>query len=348
MTYEEKLDKLITRIVEERRMTRKGHKTTISFTHGSFFKLPFIDVVKLCLQLQDDEKVIKIVNAYQPIDENDPYDAPTTTDYLDSDTIYVEVDTKFDSWYEKRLLEKKSNFDQLDYKNLVKIIDVALDIDQQLQISGSTKVEIESLPQVARFRDLFPGDSISTRKIYEQYRQEGATYLKNKGALSSLEIIDRDFGFGYMKMSVNLIPFNELLAKAKIEYSKRIGKPEKSNESQTPQEQRVPTTAPTWSDSFKWLSGKKYSFGQYGTIEFTSKDRLHILTTLVNKLGGWATVKELSGNKDDKYVRTTIKQIENRLPKETKEVIKIVPTTDDNLLPKPSGGAYRIRFIPKT
>lgn len=348
MTYEEKLDKLIERLAEERRLTRKGHSTLVTFAPGSFTKLMYLDVVKLCLQLQDDEGVLKIVNAYQGVDTFDPYEPAGTTNYLDSDSLVVELSDKFDVWYEQKLLERKSNFDQLDYKNLVKIIDVALDIDQQLQISGSTKVEIESLPQVARFRDLFPGDSISTRKMYEQYRQEGATYLKNKGALSSLEIIDRDFGFGYMKMSVNLIPFNEILAKAKIEYGKRIGTPEKSNESQTPEEKREFATTPAWSDIFKWLSDKKYSFGQYGTIEFTSKDRLHILTTLVNKLGGWATVKELSGNKDDKYVRTTIKQIENRLPKEAKEVIKIVPTTDDNLLPKPPGGAYRIRFTPQT
>lgn len=39
MTYEEKLDKLIERLAEERRLTRKGHATKISFSNGSFTKL---------------------------------------------------------------------------------------------------------------------------------------------------------------------------------------------------------------------------------------------------------------------------------------------------------------------
>lgn len=101
---------------------------------------------------------------------------------------------------------------------------------------------------------------------------------------------------------------------------------------------------PEWPDDFEWKDDV-FVFGKYGTISFTSQDRKFILEKLTVKKGDWATINELKGNKDAGYVRSTIKQIEDRLSKDAKKYIVIVSTQDDNFGNKPSEGAYRIKLL---
>jgi hypothetical protein len=97
-----------------------------------------------------------------------------------------------------------------------------------------------------------------------------------------------------------------------------------------------------WPNDFKW-DGKSFNFGKYGSICFFSKDRTLILKTLTDKKGGWAKMHELKGKKTDGYVRSTIKQIEDRLPATARGHISIVSTQDDDTEAKPNTGAYRIK-----
>ena len=114
---------------------------------------------------------------------------------------------------------------------------------------------------------------------------------------------------------------------------------------EAPVKQGIISALPNWKNDFVW-EGKKFVFGEYGSINFTSKDREHILRTLTDKKGGWATISELRGNKDAGYVRSTIKQIEDRLPNEARKHIKIVSTQEDDSIEKPNAGAYRIKVQP--
>jgi hypothetical protein len=68
MTYDEKLQKVICKLKEERDLTRKGHKTKVTFTDNSFTKVQIREICKILLQLQDDEGIVKIVDALQLIE----------------------------------------------------------------------------------------------------------------------------------------------------------------------------------------------------------------------------------------------------------------------------------------
>ncbi len=137
--------------------------------------------------------------------------------------------------------------------------------------------------------------------------------------------------------------FDDFFKAIKNEFEKRkksLGNETKS-ETHTKVNETVKKEA-VWPDDFRW-EGKDFIFGKYGSISLVSSDRKHILKVLTDKKGGWATINELKGNKNAGYVRSTIKQIEDRLPEEAKGHIKIVSTQDDDSTEKPSQGAYRIK-----
>jgi len=104
---------------------------------------------------------------------------------------------------------------------------------------------------------------------------------------------------------------------------------------------------PNWSDDFVW-KGNEFVFGNYGSINFSSDNRRALFKTLSDARGNWIAIGKLKGNKDANYVRATIKQIEDRFIPELKKHVIIPSTQNDDLEPKPSQGAYRIKFTPST
>lgn len=118
MTYEEKLEKVISKLQEERELTRRGHVTKVTFNDHSFTKVRVGEICKILLKLQDEEQVLKIVDAYQPVDTLDPYEKIKDENYDDVKVIVVELMEIFDGWYEDYLLKQKSRVTNLDYKNL--------------------------------------------------------------------------------------------------------------------------------------------------------------------------------------------------------------------------------------
>lgn len=112
MTYEEKLQKIVSRLKEERDLSRKGHKTEVVFDDVSFTKIRIREICKILLKLQDDEHAIKIVDAFQPIETvpTEKLTAPPSDDddYAGVEIIMVELDEIFDEWYKKYLLEQEA------------------------------------------------------------------------------------------------------------------------------------------------------------------------------------------------------------------------------------------------
>lgn len=128
-------------------------------------------------------------------------------------------------------------------------------------------------------------------------------------------------------------------------------KQQKNNRHKPLKKPQVVKKQPTceWSDDFKW-QGKSFVFGKHGTVNFNSKPRIALFRELTQARGGWITVQKLKEitAEDENYVRPTIGQIERGMKKELRKHISIPSTEEDDLQPKPSQGAYRIKFTPKS
>ena len=169
--------------------------------------------------------------------------------------------------------------------------------------------------------------------------------LKQRGVIDDFKLSEGLHRWqSTVTVSLKLSKFNDFYEAIKDEYIKRNKENDGSEKPQnTPTKiNREASEEAVWSDDFRW-EGNDFVFGEYGSINLVSSDRKHIFKALTEKKGGWATISELKGNKDAVYVRSTIKQIEDRLPEKAKEHIKIVSTQEDDSIEKPNAGAYRIK-----
>lgn len=342
MLYEEKLNLILKAIVEARKAAINGQSVKLYLNNDNGLNhIGKEEVRDILHKLEIEEKIISI---------NDIHNRLLPLNRQPKDLIYLLIDirNRFDDWYEKYLIQQKSKPENLNWINLLKILDVCSDINEKLQISRSTVVLIPSFPYppIGRFRELFPIDTVGTRKNYQQYRWESAQFLQLEGI--ALEVNPRigdlsDYGDIHIKVIASKFDsfYRSILAefeKRKESYSEE-GKPVTIAKVDQPASEEV-----IWPDDFRW-EGKDFVFGEYGSINFTSKDRQFIFKTLSDKKGGWATINELKGNKVAGYVRSTIKQIEDRLPVKVKEHITIDSTQDDKSQEKHSIGAYRIKVL---
>lgn len=338
MTYEQKLALIISAVIEARKATRKGQPTTLylNFTNG-LDQLELDEIRGILLQLQD-EKILKLhqeTNRLLPLSQQ-----PANPSYL-----FLDILEDFDEWYEDYLMQQKTGLENLDYINILKIYDVVLDINEQVQLTNKASVAIHLLPHLVRFSILFPTDSIGFRDKYCEIRWDSLKYLKQKGIIDDFKYNEGLHRWqSTVTVTFKLSKFNDFYESIKNEYVKRNKENEGNGKQQeiTTKIDREATEEAVWSDDFRW-EGNDYIFGEYGSISLVSSDRKHIFKTLTDKKGGWATISELKGNKDAGYVRSTIKQIEDRLPDKAKGHIKIVSTQEDDGIEKPNAGAYRIK-----
>lgn len=128
-------------------------------------------------------------------------------------------------------------------------------------------------------------------------------------------------------------------------------KQQKNNRHKPLRKPQVVKKQPTceWSEDFKW-QGKSFIFGKYGVINFNSKPRIALFRELTKAKGGWVTVRKLKEvtEKDESYVRPTIGQVERSMKADLRKFISFPSTGEDDPQPKPSQGAYRIKFTPKS
>lgn len=338
MTYEEKFDIVVKAIVEARKITPPDYDTKLKITHENKLQDLDLDDIGSILYQIDKQKVIKVVSTANAkfISGLDPWTE-------EQDYFALEVLDTFDNWYENYLLQQKTNLENLNNINILRIYDVVLDINEQVQLTHKTTAHIPIIPSIIRFHALFPADTIGLRDEYCQNRLNSLKYLKEKGAISDYSH-GRDGWDTIVSVSFILSKLDDFYKNIQDEYVKR-NKPDDKKESTAEtltKIDRVVKDKTIWPDSFRW-EGKSFIFGKYGSISLISSDRKHILKVLTDKKGGWATIRELKGNKNAGYVRSTIKQIEDRLPKEAKGHIKIVSTQEDDSIEKPNAGAYRIK-----
>lgn len=122
-------------------------------------------------------------------------------------------------------------FHELHHENLLALYDVALDIDQERQLSPD-HVSVPIMRLVIRFNELFPGDSIGTRDRYCEARWKALKYLERINAISGVTPIEgnhRWYGRVELKPTAR---FPEIFNTIETEYFRRTGtKEERGTES---------------------------------------------------------------------------------------------------------------------
>lgn len=228
MTYEEKLNLVARAIEEARKYASKNNPAKLHLTADNGLKgLNPHEIHDILLKLQNDEKCVVVTNI--PSNLKTDWEA-----YLNKlDYFLIDIPATFDGWYEQYLLKQKSKPENLDWLNLVKVLNVCIAINEQLQIRRGTKVFISLFPypNLGGFPDLFPFDSQGTRQKYQEYRREGSYYLLKQGVVSEVKQHDEMMGYGNLEIKVNLIDFEDLYKKVWNEYEQRnLNKPKKVGE----------------------------------------------------------------------------------------------------------------------
>jgi hypothetical protein len=218
MTYEEKLDLLINELAEAKKRTRIGQPAKIFVTKQSELVKKIIpqEIHELLLQLQDDEKILTIKEI--------PTDLKTGWEVNLEKINYFLVDILdvFDDWYESYLMKQKTGLESIDYINMLRIYDVVLDINEQIQLTNKTTVSIHLLPSLVRFSALFPADTIGMRDKYCETRWDSLKYLKEKGFIDEFKHNSASHRWDtIVTVTLKLSKFDEFYRKIKDEYVKR-------------------------------------------------------------------------------------------------------------------------------
>jgi hypothetical protein len=150
MTYDEKLSIIISALREAQKATRKKYYTHLYLTENNrLTKIDPNELHNILLKLQDDEKVINVKDIptkLKPV-------LKQTEDMLYGEKIYflINILDSFDDWYENYLMKQKTELANLDYINLLRIYDIVLDINEQIQLTNKVSVSIHLLPPPGSF-----------------------------------------------------------------------------------------------------------------------------------------------------------------------------------------------------
>jgi hypothetical protein len=231
MTYEEKLALIIDEIIKARKIARVGQPTKIFVDKKSGLHKAIIlpEIYDILLKLQDDTKILTIKDrpvSLKNLSEREILDG-------NEDHFLIDILDSFDDWYASYLMRQKSKPENLDWLNLLKILDVCSDIDQQIQMTRNTAVTIPSFPYpyIGRYLELFPYDNIGTRKSYQQHRWEGAQYLLKEGVAIKAKYDNDDvLEYGNIEIRINPIKFDDFYKAIKAEFEKRQKSADKKEE----------------------------------------------------------------------------------------------------------------------
>lgn len=147
----------------------------------------------------------------------------------------IQLLQNFLSWYEKLIVEYNSSIDMLSEINFLKILDVLLDINDQIQISKGKTITLKIIPQYVRFSQLYQIRSIGSVQNYSGYRKEACEYLSKTGVIITYDVdADSDYrGYGYINMAVNLAKFDSIFNEYKNKYAELNEKQKNSEEVDT-------------------------------------------------------------------------------------------------------------------
>lgn len=207
MTALEKLWAIVHRISEANEITPKGqhvqiHKVVLHYDIGR------ADAELILDKLSTDEGVIKVLR--KP-------DAPLKGILKEDKNTYT-LDT-LDGFrdYRNQLFARFTfGLESLDPLNLRKIIDVAMDIKQELELTDEGKVTIPLLPSVVKFSELMPFDGNNFRDQYCEYRWNAVKFMKKMNVISDYSFIDGTWKWdGKISLKVDRFEFSKFFDKLK-------------------------------------------------------------------------------------------------------------------------------------
>ncbi|MBU1912719.1 MAG: hypothetical protein KKB22_04215 [Candidatus Omnitrophica bacterium] len=349
MNAKEKLYFFLNKIVDIRAITPEGKPIRIHPTSDLNRKLSDVELDYVVEKLESDDRVIEVVR--KPNDLDLPINDLNVGCYLfvitDKFEAYyskIQHEPEYQKFTGKKVTSKADKVDSLPdrptrytRKALEKIWNVLQRIDEKRQISKDGKsLRLPCYPTN-------PDDDVG--EWYEN-RKNILEKLSSLEAINNLHRVRvKRQGKDYHHWGFHLgNEYQNVFTDYEERYNRSANAYKEAKQEEGSEVSEV--KAPVWFNNFRW-EGKDFAFDQYGDISFTSSDREHIFRTLTNKKGGWATIKEMRGDKSDNYVRATIGQIKKRLPKGVREWIKIVSTRDDDREDKPIMGAYRIKVLQK-
>lgn len=343
MSGKEKLYFLLERICDIRAIAPISHPIIIDPANDLNRKLRYEELIQLFTKLEVDEKVIQVVHApsrikqVQVIEELDPYEK------VDDGNWYVQILPKFDDYY--LAIQEQPEYQSFtgktpSPKSLSKQI-----ADQFSSINHNFVLMV--LKEILALSDFGVDGKVS----YPLQSSSGSDDLvKERGLLLKLERfglfrhLGEDGIYGIARLSNLDIPtLREVIDRLE---GKPVNQPQSTVISVSPQ---PAPQAPYWQDDFGW-EGDCYSFGKFGkTKEIISPYKKKLIDALAIEKGNWATIKKLkeATGKDEKYIRTTIGQIENSFDPELRKHLSIPSTLGaDSTIPTPNQGAYRFALTP--
>ncbi|MCX6783799.1 MAG: hypothetical protein NT141_01890 [candidate division WWE3 bacterium] len=172
MPYEEKLGRIVKAIIEARKATRKDQPTTLHTNANS--GLNYLDneeIRNILLQLQDEKiiKVRQITNRLLPLSEQP----------INPSLFYIDVLDGFDTWYEGYQIKQKGKIENLSATNFGQIYSVLAQIDDQLQLSQSSTL---NLPFIRSLNEIEGYDSHDIDELADWYLT-ALNYLQKIGVI---------------------------------------------------------------------------------------------------------------------------------------------------------------------
>ena len=114
----------------------------------------------------------------------------------------------------------------LDADNFLAIYDVLLDVQKELNVAiHGEPIDIPLMPQIIKFTQLFPGDSIGMRDRYCEIRWKATKFLAHKGIVQQFEINEGNHRWdNRIVITANPAKVSSALASMHTEYARHMGK----------------------------------------------------------------------------------------------------------------------------
>lgn len=344
MSGKEKLYFLLERISDIREISPSGFSLIIDPTNDLNRRYENLELARLFAKLELDDKVLKIDKApsrlrmSQAIESLDPYDR------VDDGCWHIQLLPAFDNYY-------LTIQEQPEYQNFTGKTPPPKSLSKQIAEQFSPNNHPFVLMVLKEIYSLSEFSVDGTISYSLQSPAGDSDLIKERALLKKLESLGlfRHHGEDGIWGIARLQKLDVLTLREVIEKLEK--KPEIKPYEVKPVEAKKesPQSIPNWRNDFGW-EGDCYSFGKFGkTKEIISPYKKKLIDALAIEKGNWATIKKLkeATGKDEKYIRTTIGQIENSFDPELRKHLSIPSTLGaDTSIPIPNQGAYRFALTP--
>lgn len=187
MTYEEKLNIVVEAIREAKKFTRKDCLTKLYVGNGNGLSRVGLDATyDILLQLQDDEKVIKVDK--KKISQGN-FDQSIDIQNGTKNFFLIDVlDNTFENWYIRYQLKQKGKVENLSVVNFKEVYIVLGQIEDQLQLNQTAKFNfsfVNSVHDIEGYESEDIGDLTNGYiKVLEYLKKIGVVLDYAHGAMS--------------------------------------------------------------------------------------------------------------------------------------------------------------------